>query len=150
MVHKDKANILIIDDDSTVRDILKMALSHDGYTVHEAENGEEGIEYIIKLCVPNLIIVDTHMPKMDGLTFLKQIRTLWNSSILPVIALTGDKSTKLLIDYYRSGLNDYISKPFNSQELLLRVETQIVLANRNVTIVVQIENLDFQTAKIFS
>ena len=111
--------------------MLKSVLSAEGYEVYEASNGEEGIESLIKLCVPNLVIVDTHMPKMDGLTFLNQIRDLWNASILPVIALTGDNSTELLVNYYKSGLNDYITKPFNSRELILRVETQIQLANRN-------------------
>lgn len=124
-------NILVIDDDREMRMIIRFSLQQKGYKIFEAEDGEKGIEGIIKLCVPDLVLVDAHMPNMGGIAFLKKIRELWNSSVLPVIAVTGDYSTDTIVSFYNAGANDFVRKPFDTGELCLRIEAQLQLARQN-------------------
>ena len=124
-------NILVIDDDREMRMIIRYTLQNKGYQIYEAEDGEKGIEGLIKLCVPDLVLVDAHMPNMGGIAFLKKIRELWNSSVLPVIAVTGDYSTDTIVAFYNAGANDFVRKPFDAGELCLRIEAQLQLARQN-------------------
>lgn len=121
----DKDTILIVEDNSDVREYLKDHLSGE-FEIAESVNGKEGIESALKL-IPDLIISDVMMPVMDGYEFCKQVKTNLLTSHIPVILLTakaGDKSILEGLDY---GANDYITKPFNVNILNSRINNLIAL-----------------------
>ncbi len=110
--------ILLVEDDIRLRSVIKDTLKKEGYTVAESDNGEEGLFQMMNNA-SDLVVLDWMLPDMDGITVLKQARAA--SVSVPVIMLTamsaiGDKITGL-----DSGADDYISKPFDTGELLARI-----------------------------
>jgi two-component system, cell cycle response regulator DivK len=108
--------ILIVEDNVNNRLMLHDLLTHHGYQVLEAENGEEGLELARKQ-QPDLILMDIQMPVMDGVTVAKLLKEQPATSHLKIIALTsfamkGDRE-KLLA----AGFNDYVAKPINTRQL---------------------------------
>jgi len=126
-------HILVVDDDKHTQRLLKAILSAENYTVFTADNGEAALELMEKEHI-DLVVLDIMMPKMDGYEFTKAIRESGNNlPILMVSAkqLPGDKHKGFL-----AGTDDYITKPFDEQELLLRIKAllrraQIAGQNRN-------------------
>ncbi|MBY7808569.1 response regulator [Vibrio fluvialis] len=109
--------ILVIDDEPQIRRMLRIALSSEGYTIHEAENGESGLAAAVRQ-QPDLIILDLGLPDMEGHDVLKELRQ-WSS--IPVIVLSvrnKDQEKVLALD---SGAQDYVTKPFSVMELLARI-----------------------------
>jgi Response regulators consisting of a CheY-like receiver domain and a winged-helix DNA-binding domain len=115
---KHKFSILLVDDEERILNFLKTKLKLLGYGVILAENGIEALEQV-QGQEPDLIVLDVIMPKKDGFETLKELRTF---SSVPVIMLTasGDDSDK--IKGLALGANDYMSKPFNPDELVARIE----------------------------
>ena len=117
----DGAYILVVDDESRMRKLLKDFLSQKGYQILEAEDGEKAIEVFeenrnkIKL-----ILLDVMMPKLDGWSVLRQIR---QESKLPVIMLTARGEEQDELFGFELGVDEYISKPFSPKILVARVET---------------------------
>ena len=114
--------ILVVDDEARMRKLVKDFLTIKGFTVIEAEDGEQAVDIFFKQKDISLIILDVMMPKMDGWEVLKTVRQY---SQVPVIMLTaktedGDKITGLTL-----GADDYIAKPFNPLELVARVKAQL-------------------------
>lgn len=118
--NRKKAIILLVEDSQEVRQFLKGLLIED-YTILEAENGKRGIE-IASENSPELIISDVMMPVMDGFEFCKKIKTDIQTSHIPVILLTAKASGESKIEGLETGADDYLTKPFNSRELLVRVK----------------------------
>jgi len=116
-----KPVVVIIDDEPQIRKILRITLEASGYKVVEAENANEGI-----VCAgtahPNLIILDLGLPDQDGLEVLKEIRS-WNST--PIIILSVRNSEEDIVTALDSGANDYLTKPFNTAELLARMRASL-------------------------
>jgi DNA-binding response OmpR family regulator len=114
-------NILIAEDETDIRNLLKMNLEQEGYSVFPAVDGLEALE-IIKNKTVDLAILDVMMPRLDGFNLLRKIR---ESSTLPVILLTarGDNMDKVL--GLGIGADDYLVKPFSMAELLARVGAQL-------------------------
>jgi two-component system, OmpR family, KDP operon response regulator KdpE len=112
-----KETILIIDDEVQIRKFLKIGLESQGYTVHEAEKGEEGLSRTV-LTKPDIILLDLNLPDMSGLDVLKKIREWYHA---PVIVLTVRDSEHDKIALLDNGADDYITKPFNMGELLARI-----------------------------
>jgi two-component system, OmpR family, KDP operon response regulator KdpE len=112
-----KETILIIDDEIQIRRFLKIGLESQGYTVHEAEKGEEGITNTV-LKKPDLILLDLNLPDMSGTDVLRNIREWYHA---PVIVLTVRESEQDKIELLDNGADDYITKPFNMGELLARI-----------------------------
>ena len=113
----DKARILIVEDDNSVREIVKRVLASNGYVTHVAENGVEGLEQFY-LTLPDLVILDVKMPEMDGWETLGRLRQV---SACPVIMLTVFGSTNDIIKGLELGADDYLVKPFGIRELQARV-----------------------------
>ncbi len=113
--------ILIIDDESQIRRILRITLESAEYKVIEAENGKDGIIQAATTH-PNLIILDLGLPDQDGYSVLKEVRA-WSS--LPVIILSVRNSEEDIVRALDLGADDYITKPFNSSELLARIRANI-------------------------
>jgi two-component system sensor histidine kinase/response regulator len=116
--------ILLIDDEAPIRESLAEILELNGYKVITAENGKDGILKAI-LNNPDLIVLDMMMPEMDGLAFIKLIRQNPTFDFTPVIFATA----KAKIDDMREGLDlgaeDYITKPFSSEVLLMAIENKL-------------------------
>ncbi|MFH0975958.1 MAG: response regulator [Spirochaetota bacterium] len=112
-----KETILIIDDEIQIRRFLKIGLESQGYTVYEAEKGEEGITNTV-LKKPDLILLDLNLPDMSGVDVLKKIREWYHA---PVIVLTVRESEYDKIELLDNGADDYLTKPFNMGELLARI-----------------------------
>ena len=111
--------ILIIEDDDSIREIVRRVLEAEGHTVHVASNGEEGLERFY-LTLPDLIVLDVIMPKMDGWETLKRLREI---SDCAVIMLTVFGSNEDIIKGLKLGADDYLAKPFGVRELTARVNT---------------------------
>jgi DNA-binding response OmpR family regulator len=116
----DKPAILIVEDSEDVRRYLNGLLKND-YRIFEAINGEDGIKKTVEL-IPDLIISDVMMPSMDGYEFCKKIKTNWQTSHIPVILLTAKASTESRIEGLETGADAYLTKPFNSKELSVRIK----------------------------
>ena len=111
--------ILIVDDEENMRHMLSELLKGEGYKVDTAANGQEALD---KLEVRDfeLVLCDVRMPEMDGLTFLKQVI---DKDLEPAVVMMSAYSTvDLAVDAMRLGAVDYISKPFNSDEILLKLQ----------------------------
>jgi DNA-binding response OmpR family regulator len=115
-----KSSILIVDDSEDVRLYLSGLLKLD-YNITEAKNGREGINLAFENS-PDLIISDIMMSEMDGIEFCKKIKTDFQTSHIPVILLTAKVSDKSKIEGLETGADDYLTKPFNSTELFIRVK----------------------------
>lgn len=110
--------ILIIDDDDILRNALTRGLHNDGFNVLTANSAEQAIDILKRISV-DAIILDRMMTGMDGLTLLKQFRTHGNTT--PVLMLTAMSGAENTIDGLANGANDYLSKPFQMRELVLRL-----------------------------
>ena len=114
--------ILVIDDDKVLRKSLAIGLNRAGFTTVTAESAEFANEILQRMSF-NAIVLDRMMTGTDGLTFLKQIRKKGNNT--PVIMLTALSGAPNAIDGLSGGANDYMSKPFQLQELILRLNNLI-------------------------
>ena len=110
-------NLLVIDDDERIRNLLSQYLIKEGFIVSTA-NGAEQARKKIQLLKFDLIILDIMMPGDDGLVLTKEIR---DNSDIPIILLTAKSGTDSKIKGLEIGADDYLTKPFNPKELLLRV-----------------------------
>ena len=110
-------NLLVVDDDERIRNLLSQYLIKEGFIVSTASGAEEARKKI-QLIKFDLIILDIMMPGDDGLTLTKEIR---NNSDIPIILLTAKSGMDSKIEGLEIGADDYLTKPFNSKELLLRI-----------------------------
>lgn len=113
----DKPTALIIDDEVQIRRLLHIVLEGDGYRVLESESGEQGLSDIA-LRRPDIVLLDLGLPKIDGLTVLRRLRE-W--SRVPVLVLTVRAGAEEKVAALDAGADDYVTKPFDSPELLARL-----------------------------
>ena len=125
----DKARILVADDEPHIRRILQFLLEQDGFEVHLVGDGEEAWKAVANFH-PDLVLLDVMMPRMDGFAVLKIIRAGFETSRLPVIMLTAKGEDEDKVKGLQDGANDYIIKPFNHEELLLRVRNLLEATRR--------------------
>jgi len=118
-MRKDKKRILLIEDDLHISEGIALNLDLEGYEVKIAGNGLDGIDMWKQWC-PHLIVLDLMLPGMDGMQILKNIRL--EDGRLPILILSakGDPTDK--IEGFVDGVDDYMTKPFNLEELLLRIK----------------------------
>lgn len=114
-----KSNILVIEDEEHIALGLKLHLEKEGHQVALAKDGDDGLKQW-RQDRPDLIVLDVMMPKLDGLEVLKAIRKV--DQRLPVLILSAKDSTYDKVKALKSGVDDYLAKPFDAQELLLRLE----------------------------
>lgn len=115
-----KPAVLVVDDSDDVRKYLRNLLEKE-YTIYEASNGFEGVRSAVELN-PDLIISDVMMPSMDGIEFCNQIKSDWHTSDIPVILLTAKASFESKLEGLETGADDYLTKPFESRELFIRIK----------------------------
>ncbi|MFC5681878.1 ATP-binding protein [Flavobacterium sp. MAHUQ-51] len=126
-----QGSILIVEDNEDLRRFLVAELSKK-YSVYQAPDGEEGLKVAL-LKSPELIISDVMMPKMDGFELCKRIKSNLQTSHIPVILLTARSTEEFKITGYQVGADEYLSKPFNLDILLLRIEQLITQKNHRQT-----------------
>ncbi|HUY10865.1 MAG TPA: response regulator transcription factor [Candidatus Dormibacteraeota bacterium] len=112
--------ILVVEDDAAILRVLQLELQHEGYHVEVARNGIEGLELALK--EPDLVILDLMLPRMDGLEVCRRLRV---KSRVPVIMLTAKDRVPDRVAGLDVGANDYLAKPFATEELLARVRAQL-------------------------
>lgn len=110
-----KKRILIIDDEKTIQLLLEHFLSSK-YDVETKSSGIEGMEWL-KQNLPDLIISDIQMEEMNGFEFLKEVRMNSYMKHTPIVMLSGKTESKERVKCYQLGAQDYLTKPFNPQEL---------------------------------
>ncbi len=127
-------NILIVDDDKRLRELLKDYLTEKNFKIYQSEDYDEARE-VLSIAIFDLIILDRMMPNGDGIELIEHIKKFSNT---PVIMLTAMGESKDKIDGLKTGADDYLSKPFEPEELFLRIKNLLNL----------FENLKNQKIKI--
>ncbi|MEO0038952.1 MAG: Transcriptional regulatory protein KdpE [Bacteroidota bacterium] len=114
-------SILVIDDEVQIRKLLEISLEANGYKVIFAENGKEGIAQAASH-QPDLILLDLGLPDQDGQEVLMKLREWYNN---PIIIVTVKSAEEEIVKALDNGANDYLTKPFRTQELLARIRTAL-------------------------
>jgi two-component system response regulator ArlR len=112
--------ILIVEDDAAIGRVLALELEHEGYAVEVATDGLSGLEKALK--EPDLVILDLMLPRMDGMEVCKRIRA---KSLVPIIMLTAKDRVLDRVAGLDLGADDYLTKPFSTEELLARVRARL-------------------------
>ena len=113
-------NILVVEDDSGIKELISFNLSNQGHQVFEANNGELGIEKARKK-LPDLILLDLMLPGMHGLDVCRIIKADQETKDIPIIMVTAMGQEEDIVKGLETGANDYITKPFSIKVLLARV-----------------------------
>ncbi|EDM79078.1 DNA-binding response regulator, LuxR family protein [Plesiocystis pacifica SIR-1] len=114
-------HILIVEDDPSVQTLLGKALTAQGYRVTQAQDGLAGLTALEEE-QPDLIIADIMMPRLDGMTFVKAIKRNAGTRSVPVIFLTAKNDPRSVVEGINVGAKYYVTKPFQLDELLSKVE----------------------------
>jgi two-component system, OmpR family, KDP operon response regulator KdpE len=121
MESQNKYQVLIIDDEPQIRRLLTLTLEANNFKVIEAASGKEGL-LAISMQHPDVVLLDLGLPDMDGLQVLAQLRQ-WSQ--IPLIILSVRNAEETMIDALDSGADDYVTKPFNTGELLARLRVSL-------------------------
>ena len=116
-----REKILVIEDEKSISPFISTVLNINGYDARQARAGSEALSMISSHC-PDLIILDLGLPDMDGMDILRQLRT-WSS--LPVVVVSARSHERDKVQALDMGADDYLTKPFGTDELLARVRTAI-------------------------
>ena len=125
--NQDQYKILIVDDEYVNRKVLKNYLSMDTFKILEASSGNEALRLIEENVDLDLVILDMMMPDILGYEVCEIIREKYSIFELPVLIMTADSKVENLVISFECGVNDYLKKPFNKQELLSRINTLILV-----------------------
>ncbi len=118
--------ILIVDDSSSLRTVVKLSLARAGYEVLDAGDGKEGLAQLDKVAKVHLIVSDVNMPNMDGITFLTHVKQHPRHKFTPVIMLTTEGQDAKKEQGRAAGAKAWILKPFNPPQLLDAVSKLIL------------------------
>jgi two-component system response regulator RpaA len=121
--------ILVIDDDFAINELIKINLELQGYNVIQAYNGNEGFA-LAKQELPSLIILDVMMPEVDGYTVAQRIRQADLVSEIPIIMLTALSELNNKVNGFNIGVDDYLTKPFEIEELIVRIRALLKRAKK--------------------
>ena len=119
-----QSTILIVDDFDDTRLLLRTWLEKKGYRVVEAENGKHAVT-MAEDTRPDLIIMDVEMPELDGLSATRQIRALKDFERVPIVAVSAYGADQFRADALKAGCNEYVSTPFEPEELEKLISTLI-------------------------
>ena len=113
--------ILVVDDEKPILDIIKFNLTKEGYDVYTAEDGQEALDKVEEV-LPDLIILDLMLPKVDGLEVAREVRKKYEMPIIMVTAKDTELDKVLGLEL---GADDYVTKPFSNRELVARVKANL-------------------------
>src|SRR6516165_9397221 len=114
------APVLVIDDEESIVDLIRLGLKYEGFEVVDASDGEEGIA-TAQRTNPVFIILDWILPDMDGLEVCRQLRTNPTTRDIPILMLTAKGEVGSRVEGLNIGADDYLTKPFNFEELVARI-----------------------------
>jgi two-component system alkaline phosphatase synthesis response regulator PhoP len=134
--------ILIIEDELALQQTIKLNLELENYSVEVCSSGTDAI-FIVNRFTPDLILLDVMLPGMDGMEIYKQLRKL--NILTPIIFLTAKNNVHDKIEGLKLGADDYITKPFDLEELLLRIQNVL---KRNTLIKNEISQFNFKNGEI--
>lgn len=130
------SKVLIIEDEKNIRETIKEILELNDYEIATAENGLIGIAKALQF-KPDLIVCDVMMPEMDGFETLRNIRAINDISNTPFVFLTAKTETRDFREGMNSGADDFLNKPFNTQELLEVIQLRITKSNQAKELFIQ-------------
>ena len=116
-----KKKILIIDDELSIRILLENFLKRN-YDVIAKNDGMEGLKWMEEGNIPDLVVADIQMPNLDGYNFIKNVRASGYYKNIPLIMLSGIESSNEKVKCLKLGADDYVVKPFNPEELEIRIQ----------------------------
>jgi two-component system response regulator TrcR len=115
----EKIKVLLVEDEQTLAMIIKDTLEGQGFLIHTAADGEEGLRLFFDLH-PDVLVADVMMPRMDGFEMVRRIRQTDRRT--PVLFLTARSAVNDVVEGFELGANDYLKKPFGMQELIVRIK----------------------------
>lgn len=121
--------ILVIDDDPAIAELVAVNLEMAGYEVSQAEDGIKGQALALQL-LPDLIVLDLMLPKVDGFTVCQRLRRDERTADIPVLMLTALSQTQNKVEGFNAGADDYLTKPFEVEEMLARVRALLRRTDR--------------------
>lgn len=110
--------VLVVDDSSTMRQMVKYTLTSAGYEVVEAGNGKEAVDKLNAGAKPALVVTDLNMPEMDGITLITEIRKMAAFKFTPILMLTTESTDDKKKAGQAAGATGWIVKPFNPEQML--------------------------------
>ncbi len=119
--NQDKHKVLVVDDEENIIEFIKLGLRYEGFQVESASDGEQGVTLAQRIN-PDLVILDVMMPGIDGLEVCRRLRNNPTTSNVPILMLTAKDEVSDRIAGLRTGADDYLTKPFNFDELLERIK----------------------------
>jgi diguanylate cyclase (GGDEF)-like protein len=124
------ANILVVEDERLIARLLKETLQVEGYQVVTVLRGEDAVQYTLRE-TPHLLLLDMKLPDMDGYDVIRQLRSHPKSMHIPIIVLSAIDECIYKVRAFEAGADDYVTKPFDTGELLARVRTQLRRVQQN-------------------
>ncbi|MEN9204633.1 MAG: response regulator transcription factor [Thermostichales cyanobacterium BF4_bins_65] len=121
--------VLVVDDDPCILDLVRINLELAGYEVIKANDGVKGQAMAVQV-VPDLIVLDLMLPQVDGLTVCQRLRRDERTADIPILMLTALGQTQDKVEGFNAGADDYLTKPFEVQELLVRVRALLRRSDR--------------------
>lgn len=109
--------ILVVDDSKSIREVVSFVLQKEGYTVLVGENGKDALKHLNGESI-DLIITDLHMPEMDGIDFIKEVRQTSDYKHIPILFLTTETSNEKKTEAKQEGATGWLEKPFQPDKLL--------------------------------
>jgi two-component system KDP operon response regulator KdpE len=122
-----KAQVLLVEDEAPMRRFIRLALAAHGYRIIEAETGRDGLQQAAAH-MPDIVLLDLGLPDMDGLDFTRSLRE-W--SLIPILVLSARGHESQKVEALDAGADDYLTKPFGSEELLARIRVGLRHAARS-------------------
>ncbi len=141
--------VLVIDDEESILDLIKLGLKYEGFKVEAASEGEEGIA-AAQRTNPVFIILDRMLPDMDGLEVCRRLRTNPTTRDIPILLLTAKDAVDSRVEGLNTGADDYLTKPFNFEELVARMRAILRRLNNSTSAekshILQVGDLQLNTA----
>ena len=124
------ANILVVEDERFIARLLKETLQIEGYQVVTVHHGEDAVQYTLRE-TPHLVLLDMKLPDMDGYEVIRRLRSNIKSMHIPIIVQSALDDSASKVRAFEMGVDDYVTKPFDTDELLARVRTQLRRVQQN-------------------
>ena len=138
-----KSKVLIVDDEQDIRELIRFYINKEGYEVIEAKDGEEALE-IFESEYIDLCIIDVMMPKMDGFELVENIKEIKD---VPCIMLTAKGESKDKLRGFSVGVDDYVVKPFDPNELMARVKAVMRRYDINASNIIMLKDVELDGEK---
>ena len=114
-------NLLVVEDEPMMRRLL-LHIFQDKYNVNLQENGKEAVDWLEQGNTPHVIIADLNMPELDGYSFIRMVREYDFYNNVPLMILSGEQGSEERVKCLKMGADDFLTKPFNPEELEIRIE----------------------------